>query len=133
MAPPKNLLDVLRERTIVDCDTMDVEVAQKIGQPVQFVDCTSNQAIAFFELQKSKHETLIRDSKPLAIALGSKYPNVPVRELFVEIAMVKLQLEISKHVTGFVHVQTNPYYSYDTEKTVKNAQSSFERRSLSAG
>jgi hypothetical protein len=25
MAPPQNLLDVLRERTIVDCDTMDVE------------------------------------------------------------------------------------------------------------
>ncbi len=37
--------------------------------------------------------------------------------------MVKLQLEISKHVTGFVHVQINPYYSYDTVKTVKNAES----------
>jgi transaldolase len=37
--------------------------------------------------------------------------------------MVKLQLEMSKHITGFIHVQTNPYYSFDTEKTVKNAQS----------
>lgn len=37
--------------------------------------------------------------------------------------MVKLQFEISHHVTGFVHVQTNPYYSYDTEKTVKGARS----------
>jgi hypothetical protein len=25
MAPSQNLLDVLRERTVVDCDTMDVE------------------------------------------------------------------------------------------------------------
>jgi transaldolase len=25
MAPPENLLEVLRERTVVDCDTMDVE------------------------------------------------------------------------------------------------------------
>ena len=25
MAPPQNLLEVLRERTIVDCDTMDVD------------------------------------------------------------------------------------------------------------
>jgi transaldolase len=39
--------------------------------------------------------------------------------------MVKLQLEMSKYITGFVHVQTNPYYSFDTEKTVKNAQSNF--------
>ena len=36
--------------------------------------------------------------------------------------MVILQLEMSRHVTGFVHVQTNPYYSYDTDKTVKNAR-----------
>jgi hypothetical protein len=25
MAPPQNLLEVLRERTVVDCDTMDVD------------------------------------------------------------------------------------------------------------
>jgi len=37
--------------------------------------------------------------------------------------MVKLQYDISKHVTGFVHVQTNPYHSYDTEKMVKDARS----------
>lgn len=37
--------------------------------------------------------------------------------------MVKLQLEISHHITGFVHVQTNPYHSYDTQKTVKGARS----------
>lgn len=35
--------------------------------------------------------------------------------------MVKLQLEISRYVTGFVHVQTNTYFAYDTEKTVRNA------------
>ncbi|PMD65206.1 transaldolase [Hyaloscypha bicolor E] len=122
MAPPQNLLEVLRERTIVDCDTMDADVAENIGKPVQFADCTSNQAIAYFELQKPKHKTTLRESRPLATALGSKYPNTPVKELFVEISMVKLQLEISKHVTGFVHVQTNPYYSYDTVKTVKNAE-----------
>ena len=46
--------------------------------------------------------------------------------------MVKLQLEISKHVTGFVHVQTNPYYSYDTMKTVKNAESTAHLKELGA-
>ncbi|KAK0109988.1 hypothetical protein ONS95_002653 [Cadophora gregata] len=54
--------------------------------------------------------------------LGQKYPEVSTQELAVEIVMVILQLKISHHVTGFVHVQTNPYYSYDTGKTVKNAR-----------
>lgn len=37
--------------------------------------------------------------------------------------MCKLQLEISRVVTGFVHIQTNPYYSYDAHKMVTNAKS----------
>jgi len=44
--------------------------------------------------------------------------------------MVRLQLEISKYVTGFVHVQTNPYYSYDTVRTVKNAESTASSRNI---
>jgi len=36
--------------------------------------------------------------------------------------MVKLQLEISRHITGFVHVQTNPYLSYDTHRTIEAAR-----------
>jgi hypothetical protein len=34
------LLDQLRQVSAVDCDTLDVEVARKLGP---FVDCTSNQ------------------------------------------------------------------------------------------
>lgn len=37
--------------------------------------------------------------------------------------MVALQLEISRYVTGFVHVQTNPYDSFSTEKTLASARS----------
>jgi len=39
-----SLLDELRSQSQVDCDTLDVEVAKTLGP---FVDCTSNQAIAF--------------------------------------------------------------------------------------
>lgn len=35
--------------------------------------------------------------------------------------MVRLAVAIAKHIRGSVHVQTNPYYSYSTEKTVINA------------
>ena len=37
--------------------------------------------------------------------------------------MVMLQIDISRYVTGHVHVQTNPYHSYHTDKTVKDARS----------
>jgi hypothetical protein len=37
--------------------------------------------------------------------------------------MIKLQIRISERVKGFVHVQTNPYHSYDTEKMVEDARS----------
>lgn len=120
MGSEQTLLQLLQSRTIVDCDTMDVEVPKSLGP---FVDCTSNQAIAFTEIQKPKHAALIRKSVELAKSLSSEYSkDATVAELAVEIAMVKLQLEISHHVTGFVHVQTNPYHSYDTEKTVKGAR-----------
>lgn len=35
--------------------------------------------------------------------------------------MVKLALRIAPHITGHVHIQTNPYYSFSTEKTIVNA------------
>jgi transaldolase len=37
--------------------------------------------------------------------------------------MVRLALRIAPHIGGRVHIQTNPYYSYSTEKTIVNALS----------
>lgn len=37
--------------------------------------------------------------------------------------MVKLAIKIAPHIRGHVHIQTNPYYSYSTEKTIVNALS----------
>ncbi|PLB45986.1 transaldolase [Aspergillus steynii IBT 23096] len=111
-------LDVLRKRTIVDCDTMDEQVAKKMGP---FQDCTSNQAIAYGELSKPEHAGLISASVADAKALLSRFPGLSVEELAVEIAMVQLALKIAPHIRGHVHIQTNPYYSYSTEKTIVNA------------
>ncbi|TVY33233.1 Transaldolase [Lachnellula occidentalis] len=116
---PQTLLQLLQSRSIVDCDTMDVEVPKTFGQ---FVDCTSNQAIAYGELAKANNQKLVQDAVTLGKKLTSSYPDIPPKVLAGEIAMVKLQYEISKHVTGFVHIQTNPYHSYDTEKTVSDAR-----------
>lgn len=112
------MLQLLQTRTVVDCDTMDIDVPKALGP---FVDCTSNQAIAYFELQKPENKTLVKLSVVLTESLQPLYPDISPKQLAVEVAMVKLQLGVSKYVTGFVHVQTNTYFAYDTEKTVRNA------------
>ncbi|KAH6877125.1 hypothetical protein B0T10DRAFT_497074 [Thelonectria olida] len=122
------LLDTLRQQgTTVDCDTLNVDVAKDLGP---FVDCTSNQAIAYFELSKTVdskdklyHEALIKAAIRDAYALRGEHQGKATFEGFaVEIMMVKLQLIIAPHVTGYVHVQTNPKLSYDTTATVENAE-----------
>ncbi|KAJ6107636.1 hypothetical protein N7523_008959 [Penicillium sp. IBT 18751x] len=111
-------LDYMRSRTVVDCDTMDEEVAKSLGP---FQDCTSNQAIAFGELSKPARAEVIAASLADAKLLHTKYSSISMGELAVEIGMVRLAIAMAKHIRGLVHVQTNPYYSYSTEKTVINA------------
>ncbi|KAL4740030.1 hypothetical protein BDV11DRAFT_214767 [Aspergillus similis] len=114
----KTGLNILRQRTVVDCDTLDEEVARTLGP---FQDCTSNQAIAFAELSKPEHAGLIKASIEESSKLAPRFPGIDPYELAIEIATVKLALKIIPHLRGYVHVQTNPYYSYSTEKTVANA------------
>ncbi|KAJ5176765.1 uncharacterized protein N7482_002642 [Penicillium canariense] len=131
-------LDYLRSRTIVDCDTMNDEVAKSLGP---FQDCTSNQAIAFGELSKPARAEVVALSKADAKALNPKYSSISIEELAVEIAvsvatlpymleilltdteqqMVRLAVGMAQQIRGLVHVQTNPYYSYSSEKTIINA------------
>ncbi|KAL6888028.1 hypothetical protein GGI43DRAFT_416946 [Trichoderma evansii] len=122
-----SLLDALRQRSAIDCDTLDSEVAKSLGP---FVDCTSNQAIAYFELSKLAaggiglhYESLIKESIDQSMSsLGEIRGQVPLKEFVVEVMMVKLQLLIAPHVTGYLHVQTNPNLSYSQTGTVNNAK-----------
>ncbi|KAI1303496.1 transaldolase [Xylaria venustula] len=121
----QTLLDLLRTFSVVDCDTLDVEVARKLGP---FVDCTSNQAIAYGELTKTDaegkliHDQLIADSIAYAKSKTSKFVGVNVEEVAVEAMTVKLAHDIAPYLTGYSHVQTNPKYSFDTQKTLDNAR-----------
>lgn len=106
MATTQNLLQLLQSRTVVDCDTMDVNgeysacyythllleledtnstlVAKTLGP---FVDCTSNQAIAFFEVQKPVHSDKLRTLVELAKSLAKTFPDVTTTELAVELVV----------------------------------------------
>ena len=96
------------------------------------------QAIAFNELQESQHEALLQDSIDMARRLAGDFDNISLTELAIEIAvclsllhidtdrlrgqMISLSLRMAPYVKGFVHVQTNPSYSYSTSKTIENAR-----------
>lgn len=101
-------------------------VANALGP---FVDCTSNQAIALSELSKTGaggslvHEQLIQDSIRDAHWMLAQQSGATLEELAVDFAMVRLALAIMPNLTGYSHIQTNPRYSYDTQKTIKNAES----------
>lgn len=115
----QTLLDVLRSRSAVDCDTLDVSVSKELGP---FVDCTSNQAIACFELQEHRHKDLLQKAAQLAKDLSSKYPDVKLETLAVEIGMILLALQVYPNLTGFVHIQANPFDAYSASKTVTRAR-----------
>jgi transaldolase len=85
-----SLLELLRSTsTQVDCDTLDADVAEEHGP---FVDSTSNQAIAYFELSKAvsgqtrlRHDDLIKEAAQDAKdKLWRMFPDVPKTEVLVE-------------------------------------------------
>ena len=80
----KTLLDYLRTRSQVDCDTLDATVASSLGP---FVDCTSNQAIAFFELSKPEHIDTLKVAVATAKKLHHQFPEVTKVTLATEIAV----------------------------------------------
>ncbi|KAL9571788.1 hypothetical protein ACKAV7_004112 [Fusarium commune] len=120
------LLDALRQTSRVDCDTLDSNVAHELGP---FVDCTSNQAIAFSEILRPlagepllHHDALIKEAIQSARgALKELQGSATFEEFVVQILMVKLQLLIIPNVTGYVHIQTNPKLSYSTNGTISDA------------
>ncbi|RDL36539.1 uncharacterized protein BP5553_05891 [Venustampulla echinocandica] len=96
-------LQLLQSRTSVACATIDLEVPKTVGS---FVDCTSDQVIAYLELHKPEHKKTIREAVSFASSkeIVTLYPTVPREELVVEII-------------------TNPHFCYDTAATVDNARS----------
>ncbi|KAI0126299.1 transaldolase [Xylariales sp. AK1849] len=121
----ETLLDVLRKHTAVDCDTLSDEIPKSLGP---FVDCTSNQAIAYHELirvggdGRRIHSQLIKDATEYAQSRHRRFPGADVTEVAVECMMVKLALRIVPYLKGYSHIQTNPKYSYNKEKTIENGR-----------
>jgi len=92
-----SLLDHLRTRSQVDCDTLDATVATELGP---FVDCTSNQAIAYLELCHTRHDDLIRKAKEMSGSVSKDYPDVSQQALAVDVAVSFVLLQVLRGAHG---------------------------------
>ncbi|KAK6008816.1 hypothetical protein QM012_000719 [Aureobasidium pullulans] len=120
MEHQKTLLSELRSRSAIDCDTLDVEVAQALGP---FVDCTSNQAIVNIELQKPQNEPLILEGIKLAKQIYPEYASAATFPQFAsEVLAVTLSARMTPYLSGRALIQTNPYNAYSTSATIANAK-----------
>ena len=94
----------------------------------------SVKAIAYNELTKVDaegkliHHQLITDSIAYAKSKTGDFAGVDVKEVAVEAATVKLAHRIAPYLTGYSHVQTNPKYSFDAQKTLSNALRKFPHK-----
>lgn len=93
------LLSALRARTIVDCDTLDVSVAESLGP---FEDCTSNQAIAYAELLHTHHADLVKASAASAREVSARFAGIRVESLAVEICVSAFPVSLSVSSRLFV-------------------------------
>jgi len=84
MGSSPTLLSLLRAETTVDCDTLDASVAETLGP---FEDCTSNQAIAYFELLHTHHKDLVVRSAASAKELSPRFLDLKLEALAVEICV----------------------------------------------
>ncbi|KAF5618567.1 transaldolase [Fusarium sp. NRRL 52700] len=101
------LLDALRQTSRVDCDTLDSNVAHELGP---FVDCTSNQAIAFSEI-----------SRPLA-GEPLLHHDALIKEVIQSAREALKELQGSATFEEFVvQILTNPKLSYSTDGTISDA------------
>ncbi|KAI5845344.1 transaldolase [Tricharina praecox] len=107
-------LSHLRAQSAIDCDTLDVSVAEALGP---FADCTSNQAIALGELTKPANAPVLTAAATIALSHPSPTPT-----LVSEIASCLLSARILPHLTGYVHTQTNPLHAFSTSDTVADAR-----------
>ncbi|TCD71523.1 hypothetical protein EIP91_008904 [Steccherinum ochraceum] len=128
---PTTLLSQLRDRVVIDVDSMDPDVARRHTKEARFCDMTSNQAIALGEILKAKDSETNQASQVLKAAVQTvKAVNAGVAfgpdqlndmadvmtALFAKDVLPNLSSE------GHVHAQTLPSLAKSTEGTIAHAK-----------
>lgn len=114
-----NLLDQLKQYTIVVADTGD------IGAIEQFTprDTTTNPSLITAAAQMSQYQTIVDDTLTEARKeLGEKAPVTAVVKLAIDWLAVAFGKKILDIVPGRVSTEVDARLSYDTEATIEKAR-----------
>ena len=116
---PKNLLEQLREVTVVVADTGDIEAIKKVKP----IDATTNPSLITAAAQMPEYQGIVDDSLKAARAeLGAGASADAVANLAFDKLAVSFGLKILEIIPGRVSTEVDARLSFDTEGTIKKGR-----------
>ena len=112
---PKNLLEQLREVTVVVADTGDIEAIKKVKP----IDATTNPSLITAAAQMPEYQGIVDDTLKAARAtLGAGASADEVATLAFDKLAVSFGLKILDIIPGRVSTEVDARLSFDTEATI---------------
>ena len=112
---PKNLLEQLREVTVVVADTGDIEAIRKVKP----IDATTNPSLITAAAQMPEYQAIVDGTLKAARAeQGAGAPADAVASLAFEKLAVSFGLKILDIIPGRVSTEVDARLSFDTEGTI---------------
>ena len=114
-----NLLEQLRQVTVVVADTGDIEAIEKVKPQ----DATTNPSLITAAAQQPQYQGIVEDTlKGARAALGADAPAADVVSLAFDRLAVSFGLKILEIIPGRVSTEVDARLSFDTEGTVKKGR-----------
>jgi len=114
-----NLLDQLRQMTVVVADTGDIEAIEKFKPR----DATTNPSLITAAAQMPQYQGIVDDTlKGARATLGGGASAAEVANLAFDRLAVSFGLKILQIIEGRVSTEVDARLSYDTEKTIAKAR-----------
>ena len=115
----KNLLEQLREVTVVVADTGDIEAIKKVKP----IDATTNPSLITAAAQMPEYQGIVDDTLKAARAeLGAGASADAVANLAFDKLAVSFGLKILEIIPGRVSTEVDARLSFDTEGTIKKGR-----------
>ena len=116
---PKNLLEQLREVTVVVADTGDIEAIEKVKP----IDATTNPSLITAAAQLPQYQGIVDDTlKGARETLGADASPAEVVSLAFDRLAVSFGLKILDIIPGRVSTEVDARLSFDTEGTIKKGR-----------
>ncbi|XGV97033.1 MAG: transaldolase [Leptolyngbya sp. BL-A-14] len=111
----KNLLEQLREMTVVVADTGDIQAIETFKPR----DATTNPSLITAAAQMPQYQEIVDDTlKQAKLDAGADAPNEKILTLAFDRLAVAFGLRILKIIPGRVSTEVDARLSYDTEATI---------------